>query len=92
MTDDDAVLMGNLCENLLQEPYFNALVQGYELNCFAEFRASEPKNVKEREAIYAKLEGVRDFLNHIAKHVHTRDAILAQQALSPEDAPINGID
>ena len=61
MTDDDIITLGDYCEDLLQQEFFNVVVQQFEVQCFGHFMQTDPNSTKEREGIYATMSGLRDF-------------------------------
>lgn len=91
MTEDELIMLGDYCEDLLSQECFNFVAQQFHQQCFEHFMSSDTK--EDRERVYARMGGQQDFLSHMRAYVTQRDAIYQHnRALSDEDAHIPGID
>jgi len=93
LTDEEIVSLGLYAEDLLSQDYFRVLRQQFELQCFAHFMSTAPKDKMEREGVYQQYQGAKDFLAHITACAQQKDQILERiKALSEQDGHIEGID
>ncbi len=93
MNDDEIILLGDYCESVLNHDFFTVVVQQFEQQCFVHWASTDPKNIKEREAIYLKRNALNDFLSHMKAFVLQRDETNKRNAaLSAQDAHVEGID
>jgi hypothetical protein len=60
MTDDEICTLGDYGECLLQHEAFAAIVSQFEHASFVHWLATDPKNIKERESIFAKTAALRE--------------------------------
>jgi hypothetical protein len=88
VTDDDIIMLGEFCEQVLSAPEFTVLVQQYELQAFSQFASTAPEHKASREYIYATMQGMREFVSHMAEVTAQRARILKaiDDELSPLDA------
>ena len=93
MTDDEIILLGDYCEGILRNDLFDVVVKQFELQCFIHWANTDPKNIKEREAIFAQRSALNEFIGHMKAIVSQRDETHKRnEALSQGDAHIEGID
>lgn len=93
MQEETIIALGQYCEDLLSQEFFNVLVQQYEFRCFEHFTHTEAKNLKEREGIYNQMRALQDFTDHLKAVIVQKDQIEKKQQLSDLDAEhIEGID
>lgn len=93
MLDEDIIVIGEYCEDLLQQNVFKVLVDEFDKQCFSHFMATDAKDKMERESVYQQWRGAKDFLDHLTAFVTQKDETLKRNAALSEDAQhIPGID
>jgi hypothetical protein len=86
ITENEVMLLGAYCSELMKNEDFNRLTQLAELSAFQAFQSTAPSQVKEREQAYLELMGLRNFLAMMAEIVGRREDLLAEQQLeAPSD-------
>ncbi len=83
MTNDFVISLGEFCEELMRNEYFNVLTQQYETQCFQHMMTTKDHETKAREGIFFKWNGVKDFLQLMKACVEAKEKLIAP---SPPDA------
>lgn len=89
MNEQDIVALGHYCEALMRDDTFNSLCGIYKHQSFLAMMSSQPHEVKNREGIYAQVQGLQNFLGMLASFVQQKDAILAAAEEEQTDADID---
>lgn len=78
MIQDETVVvqMGNYCEALLKHDCFNALYDEFRMERVGLMLGSEPHETKKREAIYAEMNALGQFLTLMKTYVDQRNKII----------------
>lgn len=89
-TEYDIVQLGNYVEQLFQQEHFNTLYEEFKQQSLEHMLRTEPHEVKAREGIYARINGVREFLDLMKLYVVTRNEII--QRREEDDHPITDVE
>ena len=77
--EHEIIELGNYVALLFGTERFNTLWSEFETVAVASFLSTQPHESKNREGIYAKLNGARDFLMHMRGYIDARDEIIRNQ-------------
>lgn len=81
---EELVELGSYCESLMSHPTFNRLTTMFAHDAFTHFVSTKPEDKAKREAIYAPIDGLQQFLSSMLVLVAAKN-----KYLNPEDAPSN---
>lgn len=84
MTENEIVARASYIESLFRQDMFNTLVGEFKRVQADAVMTTQPHELKTREAIYARVTGLQEFLEHITGYVAQRDEMVARQ--KAEDA------
>lgn len=78
ITSEEArtIELGNFTAALLRQDQFNELFEEFKQDSFAQFLSTASHAAKEREGIYAQLNGAMAFLELMKGYAVRRDAII----------------
>lgn len=90
MTEEQRVMVGQFCDELLAHPLWQLLNYEFEQDTVADLLNTIPPAHSEREGIYFTYNGYRSFVAHMKALVRAKNQILEQrdlEALSDTDEP-----
>lgn len=70
---------------MLDNETFALVLSHFEQQRFQHWVSTDPKAIKERDAIYNQMRATQDFLGHLKAYVVQKDEIEKRSALSEED-------
>jgi hypothetical protein len=86
MHDYEKVMLGEYCEDLLNQENFVTLVKLCEQQIAQHFLTTKPEEKAKREGIYATYQGLAEFLGLMTAFVEAKNAInKVNQTELPED-------
>ena len=75
-SEQKIVELGNYVELLFKQDHFNTLVKEFNQQSVEYALRTKPHEVKEREGVYARVNGVREFIDMMAQFVSMSDQII----------------
>jgi hypothetical protein len=76
MTTDEIIDLGNAAEVILCNPMFNKIVDAFELSTVQAMISTKPDQSGQRELIYNKLVGAREFFAFMQEFVVERNKLI----------------
>jgi len=75
VTDEEIILLGDFCEQLMRDERFTVIVQQYDLQCWTHTSTTLEHETKKREVLYFKRAGVQEFLDHLKAIIDQKNAL-----------------
>lgn len=86
MTEHEQIVLGEYCEDLLQQESFNTLAELFAKQKFDDFIATDLTEKDKREATFASCKALADFLGLMKACVEVKNHILEKDKPAlPED-------
>jgi len=86
MKEEDLIMYGDDCEQLLKSEPFNRVVNMLVEQTFQNFVNSKPEENKERSITYYHYRALVDVVNTLKQQVAVRDEVLSKRDISEEEA------
>lgn len=86
MKEEDLIMFGDDCEQLLKSEPFNRVVNTLVEQTFQNFVNSKPEENKERSITYYHYRALVDVVNTLKQQVAVRDEVLTKRDNSEEEA------
>jgi hypothetical protein len=87
MTEPEQIAMGDYCASLMMNDTFNALHDQFKHDAFIRMMSTGANETVQREAVYATVWGLQEFLGMMKGHVEQARAIRERHDPKPSDQP-----
>lgn len=85
MTEDELIVLGDYCEDLMKQENFGTIIGLFEKQTVQHFLNTAQHDKEARETVYASFNGVRDLMGLMTSIVEQKNAIIAKENQAPSD-------